>query len=259
MMRWRLIQFYFFSLKMVLVQKELQNAYIGEYVPPLPPELCFTANTANSTVKLWWTWSPASVSLETSTDGTTWSSYSFGVITLSNVGDKVYFRSTSSTNTQFSTGTSNYYQFVMTWSIAASWDVTYLINKNWTTTLPYYCFADLFWNCTSLTSAPRLPATTLWRYSYFYMFSDCTNLETLPKLPATVIPNYCYYSMFVRCSKIKLSTTQTWAYQTPYRIPTTWTWSVWSDAQTNMFSSTWGTFVWTPYINQTYYTSNTVV
>jgi hypothetical protein len=65
--------------------------------------------------------------------------------------------------------------------------------------------------------------------------------------------------MFRNCSKIKLSTTQTWEYQTEYRIPTTWTWTSWSSSLSNMFTSTWWTFTWTPSINTTYYTSNTVV
>jgi hypothetical protein len=48
--------------------------------------LCFTANTANSTVRLGRAGTPTSIVLETSTDGNTWSDYTIATrITLSNV------------------------------------------------------------------------------------------------------------------------------------------------------------------------------
>ena len=228
------------------------------YTPP--DYLCFTANTAGSTIKLKKDGSPTTVILETSTDGNSWSTYTFwSWITLSNIWDKVYFRNTSETTTGFSLS-SYFYQYVMTWSIAASWDVTYLINKNGTDTISWnYCFQWLFKNCSSLTSAPKLLATTLTLQCYNQMFYWCDNLETLPKLPATALTNNCYMNMFGYCPKIKLSTTQTWEYQTPYRIPTTWTWTTWTDSLYGMFDGTWWTFTWTPNINTTYYTSNTLV
>jgi hypothetical protein len=76
--------------------------------------LCFTANTAGSTVKLIKNGNPTAVTLETSTDGSNWSTYTFGsTITLSNIGDKVYWRNTSETTTGFSINVSNYYYFEM--------------------------------------------------------------------------------------------------------------------------------------------------
>jgi hypothetical protein len=48
--------------------------------------LCFTANAANSSVKLVKNGSPTTVTLEKSTDGINWTTYSFGsLITLSNI------------------------------------------------------------------------------------------------------------------------------------------------------------------------------
>lgn len=227
----------------------------------IPQELCFTANTANSTVQLTQTWSPTSVNLETSTDWSTWSTYTiWDTITLSNIWDKVYFRNTSETTTGFSTAAnSNYYRFAMTWSIAASWDVTTLINKNWTDTLSNYCFATLFYQCSSLTTPPELPATTLGDYCYNTMFYQCTSLISIPKFVALSYPTYACSSMFNGCSNIKLSTTQTWIYQNEYRIPTTWTGTAGTRAFYYMFTNTWWTFKWTPTINTTYYTSNTVI
>lgn len=127
------------------------------------------------------------------------------------------------------------------------------------TTLASQCYGSMFNWCSSLTKTPSLPATTLYQYCYTWMFAYCPNITTLPNLPATTLANNCYQSMFAISTNIKLSTTQTWEYQTPYRIPTTWTWSVWTDSIKNMFVSTWWTFTWTPSINTTYYTSNTVV
>jgi len=285
------------------------SIYVWTEIPPLN----FTANTANSTVQLTKNWTPTEVTLEKSTDGNTWSSYTiWDTITLTNIWDKVYFRNTSTTDTGFSIWSSNYYKFVMTGSIAWSWDITYLLNKNGTDTVSgRYCFGELFYQCSSLTTAPELPATTLGEYCYHGMFVGCTWLTTAPelpattmfpfcyanmfrwctwltavsKLPATTLGEYCYYCMFYWCnwltsipklpattlsdscyghmfrwcSLIKLSTTQTGSYQTTYRIPTTWTWTIWTESMDYMFYQTWWTFTWTPTINTTYYTSNTVV
>lgn len=268
---------------MVLTQWELQKRYIWQWwtqkeiqkvtirpnwteVQIRPKvehkELCFTANEVWSTVKLVKYSSPTSVTLEMSTDGINWSSYSIGsTITLNNIWDKVYLRNTSETTTWFSlSSTTNLYKFSMTWQIKASWDVTSLINKNCTDTLVWnYCFAALFGNISSLITPPKIPATTLTSSCYYQMFVNCSNLESLPELPATTLTSSCYRQMFQWCSKIKLSTTQTWEYQTEYRIPTTWTWTTASNALNSTFTSTWWTFTWTPSINTTYYTSNTLV
>jgi hypothetical protein len=243
---------------MALVQKELKNAYIGEYVPPY---LCFTANTAWSTIALNKFWSPTAVTLETSTDWSSWSDYTFGAtITLTNIWDKVYWRNKSETTTRFSLSTSDYYSFSFSWKVGASWDVNYLVNKNSTTALNWdFSYHRLFYNNSSLTKPPKLTATTLWWNDYNNMFAACTELEALPSLPATTLNTRSYSAMFYQCSKIKLSTTQTWEYQTPYRIPSEWTWTVWSNSLQNMFTSTWWTFTGAPTINTTYYTSNTVV
>lgn len=227
--------------------------------------LCFTANTAGSTVQLAHTWTPTGVYLETSTDYWTWTDYTiWDIITLSNIWDKVYFRNKSDIQTTFSKNDWTWrYEFAMSWSIAAKWDIWYLLCKNSTNDLTdswEYCFWGLFYSCTSLTTPPKLSASTLTLACYYQMFYNCSNLEALPELSTLSLPSNCYANMFQWCSKIKLSTTQTWEYQTPYRIPTEWTWtdSTWYWLS-NMFSSTWWTFTWTPSVNTTYYTSNTLV
>ena len=127
------------------------------------------------------------------------------------------------------------------------------------TTLADSCYAGMFMICTSLVTAPELPATTLAAYCYRNMFYGCTALTAAPALPATTLAAYCYRNMFYGCTKIKLSSTQTGEYQTPYRIPTTGTGTIADYALQNMFANTGGTFTGSPQINTTYYTSNTVV
>ena len=125
------------------------------------------------------------------------------------------------------------------------------------TTLADYCYAFMFNGCTSLTQAPALPATTLAIGCYYGMFSGCTSLTQAPALPATTLASSCYYGMFNGCTSLKLSSTKTGEYTQEYRIPTTGTGTTASNALTNMFAVTGGTFTGTPEINTTYYLSNT--
>lgn len=120
-----------------------------------------------------------------------------------------------------------------------------------------YCYAYMFFDCTSLTKAPDLPATMLVDSCYDDMFSGCTSLTQAPALPATTLANYCYEYMFCGCTKIKLSSTKTGEYTVAYRIPKTGTGTTANNALSNMFNSTGGTFTGTPSINTTYYLSNT--
>ena len=55
------------------------------------------------------------------------------------------------------------------------------------------CYANMFENCTSLTSAPVLPATTLASKCYNSMFMNCTKLTQAPALPATALADNCYW------------------------------------------------------------------
>ena len=70
--------------------------------------LKFTAEEAGSTIAMTKGASAPSVSLETSSNGKTWVDFIAGTteITLSNVGDYVYFRAGKSGNSTFASGTS---------------------------------------------------------------------------------------------------------------------------------------------------------
>lgn len=65
-----------------------------------------------------------------------------------------------------------------------------------------YCFYRLFSGCSTLMSAPDLPATYLKNSCYQEMFGDCSGLTVLPGLPATSLAQACYYSMFLNCSGV---------------------------------------------------------
>ena len=61
----------------------------------------------------------------------------------------------------------------------------------------------MFNNCTSLTTAPALPAETLAQGCYYQMFNNCTSLTTAPALKATTLADHCYFSMFESCTKLE--------------------------------------------------------
>lgn len=166
--------------------------------------LKFTAEQANSTIKLVKYGSPTTISLQYSTNGgRTWKTYAIGnTITLANVGNNVKFKGENST---FSSLTSKYYYFKMTGKISASGDITSLLNGvggNVDLTGKNYCFYGMFYQCDALTQAPNLPSTKISNYCYHYMFINCTSLVAAPDLPATTIADYCYEHMFYGCSAL---------------------------------------------------------
>ena len=170
--------------------------------------LCFTAQEANSTVRLDKVGSPNFISIKTSTNGSTWTDYSWtnntgDTLTLANVGDKVYMRAKTSNQT-IGNGDSNYYQFKMTGRIAASGNIQTLLKSSGDVyAAPRYCYRNIFKGCTSLTTAPDLPATTLGDHCYMDAFNGCTALTATPKLPATTLGTYCYQGTFSGCTSLK--------------------------------------------------------
>ena len=139
-----------------------------------------------------------------STDTTTWSVWN-GTSALSSVNNKLYLRGTGNTRI---TGSDENYRWVLTGSnISCTGNIETLLD--WETvdsgqhpTMANNCYAYMFRGCTSLTTAPALPATTLSERCYYYMFYDCTSLTTAPELPATTMAPYCYSSMFRGCTSL---------------------------------------------------------
>lgn len=64
-----------------------------------------------------------------------------------------------------------------------------------------YAFAFLFCNCSSLRTAPELPATTLSAHCYYMMFTG-SGLTAAPALPATTLADSCYTQMFMGCENL---------------------------------------------------------
>lgn len=177
--------------------------------------------------------------LEYSTDKNTWNTITFdwasGEHTTElpialNTGEKMYFRNDTR---KFSGSSSKYITFSSSVSSNVGGDIRTLSNylnvDNETkpqtnmfyclfyrniyivdasnlrlsyTTLASNCYSSMFSGCTSLTTAPALPATTLAESSCWYMFYNCTSLTTAPALPSTTLAEYCYGGMFYDCTSL---------------------------------------------------------
>ena len=170
--------------------------------------LLFTAQEANSSVTLNETSATTEkLQLEYRTNtNTNWQNYTLGTtINLANIDDWVEMRNQGlqttikdKDNDQFAT-----HQFVMTGKIAASGNIQFLLDKTGELLSVYdFCYSFLFEGCTSLTSAPELPATTLTDSCYLGMFEDCTSLTSVPELPATTLADACYINMFQGCTSL---------------------------------------------------------
>ena len=255
---------------------------------PPPPYLTFKSPNSftlavNDATKHW------DGTLEYSTDTSTWSTWD-GTTTLSSATsgseNVLYLRGTGNT---VITGNSTNYKWVLTGSdIACIGSIENLLDYATVASRKHpamenYCYANMFYGCTSLTQAPALPATTLVDHCYNSMFRGCTgltqapalptttlayhcynsmfygctSLTQAPALPATTLTNSCYSNMFRDCTSLKLSSSKAGEYTQEYRIPTTGTGTTASNALSNMFANTVGTFTGTPEINTTYYLSNT--
>ena len=168
--------------------------------------LCFTAETANSSVQLTAVEPAPAVTLVKSFDGINWEAYAVGeVIDLPSTGDLVYLAAGEGGNESFGSSGSAYHKFVINGLVAASGDITSLRRFDLEQTqLAGYCYSSMFNGCTGLTSAPELPATTLATSCYANMFRGCTGLTSAPELPATTLATYCYQYMFQRCAKLSL-------------------------------------------------------
>lgn len=227
--------------------------------------------------------------LEYSYDKNTWSEWD-GTTTISADSGILYMRGTGNAKI---TGDTNY-RWILTGSeISCVGNIENLLDYATVAngehpTMDSFCYAGMFMACSSLVSAPELPAMTLTSECYWLMFCGCTNLSTapalpatelaflcygvmfygctslrnIPVLPATTLKDGCYATMFQECTSLKVSTEYSLGeYDVEYRIPTSGTGTTATDALAKMFDGTGGTFTGTPTINTTYYlhSSNTVV
>ena len=142
------------------------------------------------------------ISLEYSYNGIDWNEWDLSALTV-NSGDTLYIRGYNPSG--FSYNPLAYYTFrIEGGKVSCSGNIMSLIDYK---TLPdvipcKYCFYGLFEGCTSLTTAPELPAKTLADYCYAFMFYGCNSLTFAPKLPAKILINYCYRKMFAYCTAL---------------------------------------------------------
>ena len=170
--------------------------------------LTFTAKKAGSTVKLTiGEGSPIVSGLQyrLGTSGN-WNTYVIDtVINLTNIDDKVQFQNTNDRLNiaaipfDFESQT-QYVQFVMTGTIAASGNIQSMLNYR--DDCPAECLRYLFYYCDSLLTPPELPAKNLGASCYGFLFAHCTSLRTPPELPATIVPRYGYNHMFWGCTNL---------------------------------------------------------
>ena len=140
-----------------------------------------------------------------------------------NTGEKIYFKA-SENAPAFSGTIDDYYQFTTAktcnvsghlYSLYAEYSFYFFANLfNGTKVvdasgltfdpniISNQCYSSMFQGCTSLTTAPELPATTLAPNCYSSMFQGCTSLTTAPELPATTLVSNCYRAMFQRCTSL---------------------------------------------------------
>ena len=176
-----------------------------EYIPPPNPYLSFLGNE-DFTLKTYNTTANWDGTLEYSTDTTTWNTWNGTEISSS--GNNLYLRGTGNT---VITGSSSKYRLVFTGTdslkVTCKGNIENLLDYQTVESgehpsMADYCYACMFQNCTSLTTAPELPATTLSKNCYQQMFYGCTNLITAPELPATTLTEKCYRTMFSNCTSL---------------------------------------------------------
>ena len=218
------------------IKQWIINDYNRKQEEKLKIPLCFEAVDAGATIALMCNGNNLkTATFQTSTDGQTWSDYTYETdITLTNVGDKVYFKAKTD-NTSISRTSSNHLQFTTTQAakkVKVSGNVMSLLSPEFSqlksvgsycfyslfyfcdnisncgsltlpaTTLANSCYQNMFYGCFNLTQAPALPATTLAQSCYHSMFQFCISLTQAPALPATTLADSCYYNMFYGCSNL---------------------------------------------------------
>ena len=176
---------------------DASNAVNYTAAAPIPTDsILFAGETSDFTLKA--TNKSWNGTVEYSTDKNTWSTWDGSEIPSAN--KKLYLRGKN--NTSFNT--SNGVRFVLSAKAGCYGNINTLLDyENPPTTIDTTsCYQRMFYGCTSLTTAPALPATTLANYCYREMFYGCTSLTTAPALPATTLANYCYQSMFQGCTSL---------------------------------------------------------
>lgn len=130
-----------------------------------------------------------------------WVPYTLGSAIALKQGEAVSFRISARNMAQDS---GHYVSFTASDGVIEAWNnVQSMVDVgDYTITVPEYGLYHLFYGCSSLIRAPKLPATTLTNSCYNGMFLGCTALVQAPELPATTLAKSCYHSMFHGCEAL---------------------------------------------------------
>lgn len=185
--------------------------------------ITFTATKDYSSITLVQAGKPNLIDLYYCINDQKWFKYIPGKKLILREEDIVQFKNNSPF---FSIDEKNFYQFVMTGKIKISGKVESLTNfrsvscgcfiflfkdcvvlenaplQLYSSELAARCYEGMFMGCTSIKTAPNLPATKLAIKCYKDMFEGCTALKAVPTLPALKIDSNCYEGMFRGCTKL---------------------------------------------------------
>ena len=174
-----------------------ENGNIGDAEEEVAiPYLTFTAD-AEQTL----TMSRAVATLEYSVNGGEWNTLAGKTVAFGGENGKLQLRGKSLMGTATDINDYSKITFDNYTPVECTGDIRTLIDYNNYETIDTQNakFCSLFYECSSLTTAPQLPATTLAKSCYSHMFSGCYKLTTAPELPATTLSVGCYAGMFYGC------------------------------------------------------------
>lgn len=118
------------------------------------------------------------INLQYSLNGNAWSKYTLGTVVTLDKNNYVEFKALGNNETISQTD-NNYYTFAIEKKVNASGNIQSLLVEDGfkdKDDAPFGCYIRMFYGCTSLQTAPDLPAMTLSKYCYRHMFEGCTNL-----------------------------------------------------------------------------------
>jgi len=139
-------------------------------------------------------------------DASSWSDATSETEIENTSGNKIYMRGKAPTSKTLYTGDTSSNAWV-TDATKITGNLNFLLcddlgDEEAPVALDDYAYTSMFRGCTSLVTAPELPATTLATSCYNAMFFGCTSLVTAPELPATTLATNCYYAMFYNCTSL---------------------------------------------------------
>ena len=163
--------------------------------------LYFEALEANSSVGMTIT-GAATPTLYYSTDKTSWTLWDYSDITLSNIGDRVYFYGTGALCPSPDSG--DYSTFTGSGRLKIGGSFCSLITHDYFS-LPYGAFKRLFYNnaaIVSISSSNFGNIEYVDRHACFNMFEGCSSLINIPSIHFISVSKYALAYMFKNCTSL---------------------------------------------------------